>query len=232
MIHETVAEWAAASGGRIISIDGIDLIHLGLLPEVQQAKNKVARNVALLEQQIAEEPTNIVPYGYLALTYLNHGRNDEAREVIARGWPLVAQQPKIISCRRLAMARATLAYNSGQPGRGDQRTARLPHQAVSHSGPDMLYLKGKALEVIAQGKGAKERKQLLTEALAAQERSRSKWAPEPQRDRYIEGSTSYAAFDPQGRGAGAARARQRSAGAFERSQSLEAERSRDITRAR
>ena len=47
-----VADWAAASGGRIICIDGIDLIHLGLLPEVQQAKNKVERNLALLARQM------------------------------------------------------------------------------------------------------------------------------------------------------------------------------------
>jgi tetratricopeptide (TPR) repeat protein len=195
MIHETVAEWAAASGGVITSIDGIDLIHLGLLPEVQLAKNKVERNVTLLKRQIVEEPDNIVPYGYLALTYLNIGRVSDAQDVIDRAWPLVEKQPKIVSVRRVAMARATLAYNSGHPEIVlETARALLKREAL---GPDMQHLKGKALEVMAQSKGAKERKQLLTEALAAQS-SALKDGQEAQRDRYIEGATSYAALTRKG----------------------------------
>lgn len=195
MIHETVAEWIAAVDGRIISIDGIDLIHLGILPEVQAAKKKAERNVALLLQQIESEPENIVPYGYLALTYVRQCKLREARELIERGWALVAKQPKQVSCQRIAMARAALAYNSGQPDEVlDTARTLLKREPL---GPDMLHLKGKALEILAQGKGPKERKQLLTEALAAQSAA-IKHDNVPQRERFIDGATSFAALTRKG----------------------------------
>lgn len=194
MIHETVGDWLHATGGRVVDLP-VHLIHLGILPEVQALKNKVARNIELLQQHIAQEPTNTVPYGYLAITLVRLGRIAEAREVAERGWPHVGKTPKHMSCQRLAMARAAVAYNSGDP-QGVVDTCRTLEKREA-LGPDLLHLKGKALEMLSLGKANNERQQLLKEALAAQNGA-IRFDGKPVRERFINGATSHEALTRKG----------------------------------
>ena len=195
MIHETVSDWITATKGRIVDLD-VHLTHLGVLPEVLAAKNKNARNIDLLRKQIASEPENVIPYGYLAITLVRLGKLAEARDVVEAGWPHVAKAPKPIACQRLAMARAAVAYNSGQPEVVIETCKTL--QKREALGPDLLHLKGKALEVLAlQASGAKERAQLLKEALAAQNEA-IRYDGKAVRERFINGATSHEALTRKG----------------------------------
>lgn len=188
VIHESVAEWFAERKGKLTSLP-VDIVHLGALKEVVTSRNKDDRNQRLLRKRIASDPTNIVPYGYLALELLNNGAVDEAGPVIEAGWAHAANQPKFRSVQRLAVARAVYALSAGEP----QVVVDTAHEAEAQEalGPDLLHLKGCALELLALRADATDRKGLLELALAAQDAAAA-FADKAVTERLVGGATSWA----------------------------------------
>ncbi|WP_152643423.1 glycosyltransferase family 2 protein, partial [Anaeromyxobacter sp. PSR-1] len=58
-IHESVLDWAAARGGRIVPLD-LDVVHLGYAKEIWDGRGKRARNLALLRRRAEEEPDSVI----------------------------------------------------------------------------------------------------------------------------------------------------------------------------
>ncbi|MEZ0311069.1 MAG: glycosyltransferase [Myxococcota bacterium] len=189
VIHESVAESVAERKGKVTSLP-IDIIHFGALDEMRVARNKDDRNLRLLRKRIIDEPTNIVAYGYLALELLNAGAHDEAGRVIEEGWRHIGDQPRFRSMQRLAVARAVHALASGSPQVAVETAARAAE--LETLGPDLLHLKGCALELLALRSNPDARLGLLEEAIGAQNAAAA-FADRPVTERLVGGATSWAA---------------------------------------
>ncbi len=188
VIHESVAEWFAERKGKLTSLP-VDIVHLGALKEVVTARGKDDRNQRLLRKRIESDPTNIVPYGYLALELLNAGDIAAAGPIIEAGWRHAAEQPKFRSLQRLAVARAVHALSAGEP-RVVVDTARQT-ASLEPLGPDLLHLEGCALELLALRAEERERRGLLERALEAQDAAAA-FADKAVTERLVGGSTSWA----------------------------------------
>jgi tetratricopeptide (TPR) repeat protein len=145
VIHESVLEFVAERDLTIARVPGVDVVHLGAVPELRVGKGKRERNVALLRKRCELEPDSVLPWGYLALELIQEGRDAEAQPAIETGWALVAAQPKHRSVVRLAVARG-LAQLGRNDGDGLLDTVRV---ATRHEGehPDLLFLAGCGHEV-------------------------------------------------------------------------------------
>ncbi len=189
VIHESVAESIAEQKGKLTSLP-IDIVHYGAVQEVRSARNKDDRNLRLLRKRIVDEPKNIVAYGYLALELLNAGAVDDAGPVIEEGWRYVGEQPSFRSVQRLAVARAVHALASGRPEVAVETALRAGE--LETLGPDLLHLKGCALELMALRSKPDSRLTLLEDAVAAQNAAAA-FADKPVTERLVGGATSWAA---------------------------------------
>jgi tetratricopeptide (TPR) repeat protein len=139
IIHESVLESLAERGLKVAKLEGVDILHLGAVPEFRARKGKSNRNLTLLMKRCELEPTSVLPFGYVALELVQAGRAAEALPYLERGWPLIAQQPRYRSALRLAVARG-LVQLARDDGAGLLETARV---VEGHEGahPDLEFLK-------------------------------------------------------------------------------------------
>ncbi|HJN75059.1 MAG TPA: sulfotransferase [Myxococcota bacterium] len=144
-VHETPRSWMAA-GVRARNIPA-DIVHLGNVPAVREARDKARRNLRLLEARCAEAPGDAVAWGYLARERLDAGDVDGARGATDRGWSALqdalarGERPAFVS---LATLRAHLQLASGAADEAlvTCREAR----ALGSSHPNISLLSGVAHE--------------------------------------------------------------------------------------
>lgn len=169
IIHENVNDWAAAHGNRYRLL-AADVVHLGYVRELEGSLAKRDRNLALLRRRMALEPDDVTAYGYVAQELHQRGELDEAEAVAARGWALLAVQPPHRSMRRVAVVRATIAVQRGQPGVALEVLDAVERREVGN--PDYALLRGMAEELAgyAAPAGTPERARALAAAAAAYQR--------------------------------------------------------------
>jgi tetratricopeptide (TPR) repeat protein len=144
IVHENVNDWAAAHGNRYQLLPA-DVAHLGYVRELQGSLAKRDRNLALLRRRMALEPDDVTAHGYVAQELLQRGEVGEADAVAARAWALVPAQPAHRSLRRVALVRATIAVQRGQP---EVALATLDEVERREAGnPDFALLRAMAEEL-------------------------------------------------------------------------------------
>jgi tetratricopeptide (TPR) repeat protein len=165
-IHESVGEWLLRRRGRRVLLD-VDLVHLGYLPSVAQARDKRARNLALLRKRLQVDPEDITPSGYLANELLDAGETDEASRVVEAAWAILDRQPPERCWHRLSVARGVLALRTADGARAVETAARAEGHQGAH--PDFDYLRGFGQEIQAMGRAGHdpERGELLRAAAAS-----------------------------------------------------------------
>ncbi len=176
-IHESVEDWFLRIRGRARALD-VDVVHYGYDPSVRAARDKRARNLALLRRRCALEPEDVTAFGYLALELLEAGDEAGAQEVVDAGWPLVGRQPPWRSAHRLASARAILALRRGDGEAVLETSRRIEERAGGH--PDLDFLRGCGEELLAvrAPPGSAERRERLARAVAALGSARRRLATE------------------------------------------------------
>ena len=144
IVHENVNDWAAAHGNRHERLPA-DVVHLGYVRELHGDLAKRDRNLALLRRRMALEPDDLTAHGYVAQELLQRGQLDEAEAVAAQAWTLLPRQPAHRSLRRVAIVRATIAVQRGQP---EVALAALDEaERREASNPDFALLRGMAEEL-------------------------------------------------------------------------------------
>lgn len=146
IVHENVNDWAAVHGNRYELLPA-DVVHVGYVRELQGSLAKRDRNLALLRRRMALEPEDLTAHGYVAQELLQRGELAEAEAVAARAWDLVPLQPPHRSLRRLALVRATIAVQRGQPEVALQAVEAVERREAST--PDLALLRGMAEELRA-----------------------------------------------------------------------------------
>lgn len=164
VVHETVRDWMMARGNHSHPVDA-DIIHLGGIEAVRNARNKPARNLQLLRKRVAAEPDDPTAHGYLALELRIAGLLDEARAVAEAGWRLVPAQPPTRPLRRLAVARGLLAHAAGDTATAVETAELVLKRDGPH--PDLLLIRGAGLEILGlrPGVSPSERSRLLVAAI-------------------------------------------------------------------
>ena len=168
IVHESVANWLEARGGRVRFIDA-DIVHLGSTPEIRKERDKVARNVGLLKKRANAEPDDFTARSYLAFEALGAGDFEAATKEVEAGWAILARRSprRGESVLRLAVARALT-----QKERGDHfgvlETTRIGEK-LEGAHPDLFMMRGAAHELLALAapRGSRARKSHLQAALAA-----------------------------------------------------------------
>jgi len=115
IIHENVGEWAS-KGRRHAILRGVDIVHLGGVPDVRAKRDKYRRNVRLLEAACARNPDDPSLWGYLAYEHQEAGERGAARRAADAGWKVVLAGTSIfaLTMLRLATARAWLQVQSDE----------------------------------------------------------------------------------------------------------------------
>ena len=80
-VHEGVGDSLAREGLNVAALDGPGIVHLGYRPEIMAAKDKLARDLRLLETQVAEHPRD--PFVLFNLANARHCAGDWAGTIEA-----------------------------------------------------------------------------------------------------------------------------------------------------
>ncbi len=174
IIHENVGSWLAAGGRRPRMLEGVDVVHLGGVPDVRAQRDKRARNVRLLERACELSPDDVAPFGYLAHELLEAGDRTRAGEVADRGWQLVLRGTSAmdLSIVRLASAYAWLRVQSAEAREAVEALDRV--LAAVDNQPDLHFIRGCAFEQLGVVAGTREEREArFHEAIASYERARS-----------------------------------------------------------
>jgi len=145
VIHETVAEWWIRRGSAGARLDA-DIVHLGAVPSIQEAREKRARNLRLLQRRVALDPQDVVAFGYLALELHELGRFRDSAAAAERGWSSVLRCPPERQLRRLAVARALCALGDNDPVRALETLQVVRDREGPH--PDYAFLAACAEELL------------------------------------------------------------------------------------
>ncbi|MBM4360360.1 MAG: hypothetical protein FJ096_19815, partial [Deltaproteobacteria bacterium] len=169
IVHENVGEWLFRGKRRARLLTGIDIVHLGVIPDIRQRRDKSRRNVALLERACGLEPQDPCNWGYLAFELLESGDAARAREAADAGFgALTAGNPTSdLAALRLTVARAWLEVQSGEV-EGARETLAIGVRAAGEH-PDVHFILGCIAEIEALKSDALERRHAsLLEALGHQ----------------------------------------------------------------
>ncbi len=193
IIHESVGQWLVREDRQAKFLAGIDIVHLGGVPDIRQRRDKSKRNIALLERYRERSPDDVTPYGYLAHEYLEAGNPKKAREVADEGWARLRPGRALIdlSVLRLATARAWLLVQGSEPVEALSTLATGLQLVPDH--PDLHFIRGCALEMqglCADSQNA--RNDALASALDVYEVARSK-DDKLLVQKFVQGCTSWAA---------------------------------------
>jgi tetratricopeptide (TPR) repeat protein len=164
VVHESVAEWLATRKGRFDAVD-TDIIHLGAVAALREARGKRARNIALLEKRCRHEPGSIEPIGYLAMEHWDAGEVEQARVLADRGWAMIDAQPGWRSAYMVGAVRGFCLVRAGDGPALAETVAILRRR----EGPrrDFAFLGAVAVELCALRQRGPGRRAALESALQA-----------------------------------------------------------------
>lgn len=147
LIHESVATWLGRER-RPKFLVGVDVVHLGGVPDVRQRRRKAERNIALLQRAVEQGPEVVDPYGYLAHEHFEAGDVESARSVAEQGWRLVERGVATteLGALRLATAHAWLQIQDRRADAALVTVARALSYSAGH--PDLYFLRGCAQEAM------------------------------------------------------------------------------------
>ena len=164
IVHEEVADWLAARKGGLDAVDA-DIVHLGAVPALRDARGKRERNVLLLEKRCRIEPGSVVPMGYLAMEYWKSGRFGEARAVAERAWQMIDAQPVHRSAYLVGVVRAfSQVKEEDEAGLRETLARMVGREGVRR---DFSFLAGVAEELRALRSVGRDRREPLEAAVAA-----------------------------------------------------------------
>lgn len=113
-IHEQVAPAITRQGGRLAA-SGLVLTHYGYLPSVRASKGKEARNMRLLQEQVAADPQNIFARFNLGTELMVARRWEEALAEYNTAWEMALREPqRQVYFNKLARERARAAMWLGR----------------------------------------------------------------------------------------------------------------------
>ena len=149
IVHENVGEWLVSQQRRPKLLPGVDIVHLGGVPDVRKTRAKIERNIRLLERARALQPNDVAPYGYLAHEYLETGDRAKAREVADSGWRVLKSGVRTLDLPvlRLATARSWIELQSGD-GTAARATLTEATSIISDH-PDLAFIRGCSFEMDA-----------------------------------------------------------------------------------
>lgn len=193
VIHENVTSWLLR-GERTRVLTGADIVHLGYAATVQTARQKYARDLALLEKAIDRDPHDPTYYGYLALSHLEAGEVASSRRVAEEGWAFLPEPERgtEVVALRLAVARAATALDGGDYDRALETIDVGQRHWPNH--PDLWFLQACTAEALVHdAHDGADRRTWLEEA------ERSFRETLAQRDgffvqRFLSGATSWATW--------------------------------------
>jgi tetratricopeptide (TPR) repeat protein len=189
IVHEEVAEWLAARKGGLDAVDA-DIVHLGGVPALREARGKRERNVLLLEKRCRLEPGSVVPMGYLAMEYWKSGRFGEARAVAERAWQMIDAQPAHRSAFLVGVVRAfSQVKEEDEAGLRETLARMVGREGVRR---DFSFLAGVAEELRALRRVGRDRREPLEAAVAAY-RGLTGTALPPEERGCIEGAAGWGA---------------------------------------
>ena len=84
-IHESIGHWVTRGARRVAQVNA-PLLHLGSVPQVRTRRGKQDRNTRLIEARLAEDPTWIGGYEYLAAELLKQDDLTKAKKILDTGW--------------------------------------------------------------------------------------------------------------------------------------------------
>lgn len=85
MIHESPTTWMARPGLRVANL-AVPIVHYGNIPDLRLARDKAARNLALLERHCAAHPEDGPRRAYLARERLRAGDTKGALQAAEAAW--------------------------------------------------------------------------------------------------------------------------------------------------
>lgn len=169
-LHERVV----STTGRPLSEEtvGAALLHLGYAPEIMVSKGKHSRNLRILRQMTATDPSDLVAWSYRARDALRAGERDEARAAADAAWAQVqatgAVPPVVVV---LVAVRVDLLLGSGDAEAALTTLAAARDLGLSHPNLDLLEASVQLAQGARTRAGAQRR--ALRAAAAAALRARS-----------------------------------------------------------
>jgi hypothetical protein len=156
IIHETGTLWLKrreAEGTRQVTLIESRIADYGHNATTRDAGRKDERNERMLQRAITLDPTNPVPFSYLALTLCNHGKFEDAADVLEC---TPEDDPRLAGSHllRFVCAKGLVAYGRGDPG-GVWGAARGWEQRGEMDHPDIDTLKGLACEMMGKQREAR-----------------------------------------------------------------------------
>jgi len=146
VIHEGVDECLLRKGVHPRAVE-VDIVHLGSAPDLRERRQKLCRNLALLEKRCQLEPRSITPFGFLAMELFEAGRLSEAQRVADQGWSLLGEQPAYRSALLVANVRAVMALRQGDADRALETAQRFREREGVRA--DLEHHRGMALLLLA-----------------------------------------------------------------------------------
>ena len=167
-VHESVTEWLGEGGKQVQEVPAA-IIHLGGIPEVVEAKDKLNHYRRLLRQRCQEEPDNPVMWSHLAKVCLRAGLLEEAWEAARCGW--AAQQREFAagktwySVSPVVTVFCFLALQRGEAELSLHAMQEAEAWNIRH--PNTALLRGVSHETVALKRTGHERAEHLQKAAEA-----------------------------------------------------------------
>ena len=193
IVHEHVGEWLFSHQRRPKLLPGVDIVHLGGVPDARRNRAKTERNIRLLERACAQLPNDVTPYGYLAHEYLETGDRAKAREAADTGWRILESGVRTLdlSVLRLATARSWIEMTSGD--RTAARATLAEAASIISDHPDLAFIRGCSFEIDALScEHPDDRAQRLRDALGDYRHALACHG-RPYLQKFVEGCTGWAA---------------------------------------
>jgi glycosyltransferase involved in cell wall biosynthesis len=141
VVHEHVGRWLQRHAVTYMSVDA-DIVHLGAVPELREARGKRGRNVALLRRRWREDPLDFDAAGYLAQELYGADAFDEAWDVVEDAWSRRSEASRF-GTYKLCVARALVGLKLRKPD--DALAALAEAEGAGTRHPELAFLRGCAL---------------------------------------------------------------------------------------
>lgn len=168
-VHETTRSWSHVAGRRLFRVDA-PILHFGYVEEVYEARDKAARNLAILHKRVASEPGDPDGRIYLAEALAAAGDHRAALAEARQAWVDLRAMPPARQKRPLTVTLVTIFLRCAlATGSADDLQAILTEGrswGLRHANLD--HLEARLLEIASRG--AADEADQLTRATTLYER--------------------------------------------------------------